>query len=163
MVKRVIFWASFYSEEKECAVVGRSVMSDFATPRTEAHQAPLSMGILQVRILEWVAISFSKGSPDPGVKPRPPTLQEDSLLSEPLGKPKNTIPSPGYLPNTGIESGLLHCRQIIYQLSYNHGFYVKLPNMWNFTNDPCPILILLYPKSLRTQKILRYFLPFLLF
>ena len=30
-----------------------------------AHQAPLSMGILQGRILEWVAISFSRGSSQP--------------------------------------------------------------------------------------------------
>ena len=34
----------------------------FATLRTVAHQAPLSMGTLQARILEWVAISFSRGS-----------------------------------------------------------------------------------------------------
>ena len=34
----------------------------FATPRTVAWQAPLSMGILQARILEWVAIPFSRGS-----------------------------------------------------------------------------------------------------
>ena len=34
----------------------------FATPCTVAFQAPLSIGILQARILEWVAISFSKGS-----------------------------------------------------------------------------------------------------
>ena len=35
-----------------------------ATPwtRTVAHQAPLSMGILQARILEWVAISPSRES-----------------------------------------------------------------------------------------------------
>ena len=33
-----------------------------ATLWTAAHQAPLSMGILQARILEWVAISFSRGS-----------------------------------------------------------------------------------------------------
>ena len=26
-----------------------------------AHQAPLSMGISQTRIMEWVAISFSRG------------------------------------------------------------------------------------------------------
>ena len=31
-------------------------------PVDVAHQAPLSMGILQTRILEWVAISSSKGS-----------------------------------------------------------------------------------------------------
>ena len=30
-----------------------------------ARQAPLSMGILQARILEWVAISFSQGSSQP--------------------------------------------------------------------------------------------------
>ena len=34
----------------------------FATPWTVAHQTPLSMGISQVRILEWAAISFSRGS-----------------------------------------------------------------------------------------------------
>ena len=32
----------------------------FETPWTAAHQAPLSLGILQAKILEWVAISFSK-------------------------------------------------------------------------------------------------------
>ena len=34
----------------------------FATPWTLAHQAPLSMGILQARILEWVAKHSFKGS-----------------------------------------------------------------------------------------------------
>ena len=33
-----------------------------ATPWTVAWQAPLFMGILQARILEWVAIPFSRGS-----------------------------------------------------------------------------------------------------
>ena len=28
--------------------------------------------------------------PNPGIKPRPPTLQADSLMSEPPGKPRNT-------------------------------------------------------------------------
>ena len=41
-----------------CVCVVCSAASDFATPWTVAHQAPLSMGI----ILEWVAISFSRGS-----------------------------------------------------------------------------------------------------
>ena len=34
----------------------------FTTLRIGARQAPLSMGILQARILEWVFISFSRGS-----------------------------------------------------------------------------------------------------
>ena len=37
----------------------------FATPWTVAHQAPLSVGILQARILEWVAMPFSGGSSQP--------------------------------------------------------------------------------------------------
>ena len=40
-------------------------------------------GILQARILEWVAVPFSKGSS----QPRSPTLQADSLPAEPPGKP----------------------------------------------------------------------------
>ena len=39
--------------------------------------------ILQARILEWVAIPFSRNLPNPGIKLRPPTLQADSLPSEP--------------------------------------------------------------------------------
>ena len=36
-------------------------------------------GISQARILEWVAVSFSWGSPDPEIKPVFPALQADSL------------------------------------------------------------------------------------
>ena len=46
------------------------------------------MGILQARILEWVAISFSGDLPDPGIEPSSPALQADSLSSEPKDKPK---------------------------------------------------------------------------
>ena len=37
-------------------------------------------GILQARIMEWVAISFSGGSSDPGIEPRYPALWADSNL-----------------------------------------------------------------------------------
>ena len=68
-------------------------------------------GILQARILEWVAFTFSRDLPNPEIEPRSPTLQADSLPAEPQGKPKNTgvvslsIPSPADLPNPGIEAG----------------------------------------------------------
>ena len=39
--------------------------------------------ILQARILEWVAVPFSRGSSEP----RSLTLQADSLPAEPQGKP----------------------------------------------------------------------------
>ena len=42
-------------------------------------------GILQVRILEWAVISFSRGIPNPGIKPGSPALQADSLPTEPPG------------------------------------------------------------------------------
>ena len=37
----------------------------FVTPWTVAHQAPLSIGILQARIPEWVTMSSSRGSSQP--------------------------------------------------------------------------------------------------
>ena len=45
-------------------------------------------GILQARILEWVTFSFSRDLPNPGIKPRSPTLQADSLPAEPQGSPR---------------------------------------------------------------------------
>jgi len=44
-------------------------------------------GILQARILEWVAVFFSRDLPNPGIKPRSPALKADSLPAEPPGKP----------------------------------------------------------------------------
>ena len=44
----------------------------FVTPWTAAHQDPWDSsvhGILQARVLEWVAISYSRGCCDPGVEP----------------------------------------------------------------------------------------------
>ena len=38
--------------------------------------------ILQARILEWVAIPFSRDLPDPGIEPGSPALQADSTPSE---------------------------------------------------------------------------------
>ena len=37
-----------------------------------ARQAPLSMGILQAGILDWVALSSSRDLPNPGIKPESP-------------------------------------------------------------------------------------------
>ena len=72
-----------------CVCVSCSVMTDSATPWTVCSPPGSSVHeILQARILEWVAIPFSRGFPDPGNEPWSPALQADSLLSEPAGKPK---------------------------------------------------------------------------
>ena len=47
-------------------------------------------GVLQARILEWVVMPSSMGFPNPGTEPKSFPLQVDALLSEPLGKAKNT-------------------------------------------------------------------------
>ena len=48
-------------------------------------------GILQARILEWVAIPFSGDIPNPGIEPRSPALQADSSPAEPPRKSWNSI------------------------------------------------------------------------
>ena len=59
---RIMLWHchTLHQEVSACSVA--SVMSDSATLWTVARQAPLSMGILQARTLEWVAMSSSRGS-----------------------------------------------------------------------------------------------------
>ena len=43
-------------------------------------------GILKVRILEWEAVVFSSSSYNPGIEPRSPALQANSLLAELPGR-----------------------------------------------------------------------------
>ena len=61
------------------------VVSDSATPWTVAYQAPLSMGLSRQEY--WSGLPFpSPGDlPKPGIEPRSPTLQADTLNSEPPG------------------------------------------------------------------------------
>ena len=57
---------------------------DCSLPGSSVHE------VLQERIVEWVAISFSRGSSQLGIKLRSPALQVDSLQSEPPGKPSSS-------------------------------------------------------------------------
>ena len=120
-------------------------------------------GVLQARILEWVAFLLPRGSsqprdqtqvsrtagrfftswatrqaqefwsgwpihspvalPDPRIKLGSPSLQVDSLPAGPQGKPKNTgVGSLSLLQWIFLTQesnwGLLHCRRILYQLTY---------------------------------------------
>ena len=117
----------------------------FATLWTVARQVSLSMGFSRQEY--WSGLPFpSPGAlPNPGiepasfvspvlagrffttsatwVEPRSPALQADSLPAEPQGKPKNTgVGSLSLLqrsfPTQELNSGLMHCRQILYHLSY---------------------------------------------
>ena len=66
---------------------------------------------------------FPRDLPNPGIKPRSATLQADSLPAEPPGKPQNARVGSlallqQILPTQESNWGLLHCRWILYPLSY---------------------------------------------
>ena len=113
-----------------CATLSRSVMSDCLRPHGLQPTSLLwSRGILQARILEWVAMPSSNVSSKSRDQTRSPTLQVDSLPSKPPGKPKNTgvgslSSLQGIFPIQKLNQGLLHCRQILYQLSYQGSSYM---------------------------------------
>ena len=120
------------------------VVSDSATPWTVAHQAPLSMGFSRQEY--WSGLPFPSPGDllDPGTEPGSPTLQADSLPSEPAGKLTKvkvkvvqscpTLCDPMDLVHGVLQArileweafpffrglpnpGLLQCRQSLYQLS----------------------------------------------
>ena len=67
--------------------------------------------------------------PNPGIEPRSPALQVDSLPAEPPGKPKNIgVGSPSLLQQIFLtqecNQGILHCTWILYQLSYEIYIYI---------------------------------------
>ena len=80
-----IWWDSsldqFSSVAQSCPTLCNP--KDCSLPGSSVH------GIFQARVLEWVAISFSRDLPNPGIKPGSPALQADVLLSEPPGKTSN--------------------------------------------------------------------------
>ena len=132
---------------------------DYSPPGSSAH------GILRARILEWVAISFSRGSSRPRIEPGSSSLQTDSLPTESPGKPVESetgsvvvcswrphgLHSPwnspdqntevgshsllqGIFPTQGSNSGLPHCRWILYQLSHQGS-----PRIWSGKVIPSPV------------------------
>ena len=81
-------------------------------------------GILQARILEWVAFPFSRGSSQPRDQTQVlPHCRRILYQLSYKGKPKNTgVGSLSLLqqifPTQELNWDLLHCSQIFYQLSY---------------------------------------------
>ena len=102
-------------------MLSHSVMSDSCDPMD--CSASSVHGILQARILEWVVMPTPGDLPNPGIKPRSPSLQVDSLPSELPGKPVNTGAGSlsllqGIFLTQESNHSLLHCRWILYQQSY---------------------------------------------
>ena len=90
---------------------------DSSPPGSSVHR------ILQARTWKWVAIPPPGYLPNPGIKPRSPKLQADSLLTKPPRKPQNTgmgslFLLQGIFPTQELNQGLRHCRWVLHQLSY---------------------------------------------
>ena len=106
---------------------------DCSPPSSSVH------GILQERILEWVAMPSSRGSS----QPKSPTLQVDSFPAEPQGKTKKTgVGSLSLLQGIFLtqewNGGLPHCRWILYQLSYQgspEGYKFLYLRQWGATDS----------------------------
>ena len=75
--RTLLFIHSRWSEVKwNCSVVSDSLHSPWMDC---VLWGPSIHGILQARILEWVAISFSRGSSWPRIEPGSPALQTDAF------------------------------------------------------------------------------------
>ena len=99
-----------------CMVLTCSFMSNILSP----YENPL--GFFRQEYGNRLPCPPPGDLPNPGIEPRSPTLQADSLLSEPPGKPKNTgVGSLSLLQGIFLtqksNQGLLNCRWILYQLS----------------------------------------------
>ena len=95
------------------------------------------MVVLQAKYLSGLPWLPPGDLPSPGIKPRYLTLQANSLLAEPRGKPKKTgVSSLSLLQGIFLtqESNwcLLHCRWVLYKLRYQerpwscitHSFFI---------------------------------------
>ena len=128
-----------------CAVLSCSVVSNSLRPH----------GLKPARLLcPWAFCrqDYWSGLPcptpgdlsNPVIETRFPALQENSLLSESPGKPKNTGVGSlsllqGIFPTQRSNWGLLHCRQILYQLSYTR-------------EAPSPLMIMYFQLRLLSYK-----------
>ena len=84
-----------------------------------AHWAPLSMEFSWQEYWSGLPCPSPEDLPNPGIEPRSPTLQADSLPAEPPGKPKNTgVGSLSLLQIQESNQSLLHCRWIPYYQSH---------------------------------------------
>ena len=159
-----IFWVTLWMPVKKWSEVAQSCPTvwdtmDCSLPHSSIH------GIFQARVLEWVAISFSRGSSQPRDR-----TQVSHIVSKTLyrlshqGIPKScpTLATPwtvacqaplsmgvsrqdyqtgcrfllqGIFQTQKSNPGLLHCRWILYRLSYGICFFIK----WRYWDPKGPI------------------------
>ena len=120
-----VHWSQFWNA---AAAAAKSLQScpTLCNPIDGSPSGSPVLGIVQARTLEWVAISFSNAWK---WRVKVKSLSRVRLLSTPwtaayqappsMGFSRreywsgSQYPSPGDLPNAGMNQGLLHCRKIL--------------------------------------------------
>ena len=102
---------------------GSSVHGDSPGKNTEVGCHALLQGIFLTQGIQGLNLGL-------------PALQVDSLPAEPQGKPKYTGMGSlsllrGIIPTQELNQGILHCRQILYQLSYQGSPYCSYITLIN--------------------------------
>ena len=90
-------------------------------------------GIFQARVMEWVAISFFGDLPNPGIEPRSPTLQTDTLLSEPPRKPMIWVQSESQLFHFLFEESWKNGSWFEQEISREGDLFLTFPRVGNLT------------------------------
>ena len=120
---------------KKVKVKSLSRVQLFATPWTVAYHTPPSIEFSRQQY--WSGLSFPspRDLPDPGIEPGSPTLQADTLPSEPPGKPK--IP-------TVVNSRICRCCQAYWStwstnlrsrpICLATSTYAAVNHCWNYTS-----------------------------
>ena len=88
---------------------------------TVAHQAPLSMGFSKKEYWSWLPCRFLGDLPDPGIEPRSPALEVDSLPLAPPGKPTYFLHSIGGICQSQSPNSF-HLPFIHFKYSFIHSF-----------------------------------------
>ena len=118
----------FTSDSESSSVVSNSVIL--------WNSSGQNTGVGSLSLLQGI---FSTQGSNPGLEPRSPALQGDSLPVAPQGKPQNTgVDSLSLLQQIFLiqesNQGLLHRRQILHQLSYQGS-----PHIWCLVPEPLNI------------------------
>ena len=130
------FYSQFFKESPYCVPQWLYQYTFPPTVQVQVDQScltlcnPMNYSLPGSSVHEFSSQEYQSGQPfpspedlyNPGIQPRSPALQEDSLPSELPGKPESTgVGSLSLLqifPTQGSNWGLLHWRRILYQLSY---------------------------------------------
>ena len=88
---------------------------------------------------EWVAFPFSRGFPDPGIKPGSPAFQADSLLSEPPGKPMFGVLALYHIYNSNY---FLTSGRLLFNFVDFFFFFLLCKSFLVWCSSTCSILLL---------------------